>query len=209
MKESKGGWVTLQFSFIWLQVNVFIPNVCLFYIFFFKILLVKSCTSICFWWPRLWMQSKKHNVGNNNVTFSFLHHRLVRPSLFGSIFLTGSFNAKPTYFSILDRLFGNWLTIQKRERDASWAEIMEEKKEFPGRRLVDLVFSWSIKDVLNEYHLKSQVCQPLNLNFHHPHCMQHLEIMIWIIYFLAINSWILFLANNANTCNKCSSMGCY
>ncbi|GLT61223.1 hypothetical protein SLA2020_339450 [Shorea laevis] len=34
---------------------------------------------------------------------------------------------------------------------------MEEKKEFPGRRLVDLVFSWSIEDVLNEYHLKSQV----------------------------------------------------
>jgi hypothetical protein len=46
------------------------------------------------------------------------------------------------------------------------AETMEKttvkKKEIPGRSLIDLVFSWSIKDVLNENHFKSQVCQPFN-----------------------------------------------
>jgi hypothetical protein len=37
-----------------------------------------------------------------------------------------------------------------------------KKTEIPGRSFIDLVFSWSLKDVLNENHLKYQVCQPLN-----------------------------------------------
>ena len=37
-----------------------------------------------------------------------------------------------------------------------------KKREVPaGRRLIDLVFSWSIEDVLNEDLYKNQVC---------PHC---------------------------------------
>jgi hypothetical protein len=35
-----------------------------------------------------------------------------------------------------------------------------KKKEFPGRSLVDLVLSWSIKDVLNENLYKNKVCPP-------------------------------------------------
>ena len=35
-----------------------------------------------------------------------------------------------------------------------------KKKEAPGRRLVDLVLSWSIEDVRNEDLYKKQVCPP-------------------------------------------------
>ena len=35
-----------------------------------------------------------------------------------------------------------------------------KKKEVPGRRLVDLVLSWSIEDVRNEDLYKKQVCPP-------------------------------------------------
>ena len=35
-----------------------------------------------------------------------------------------------------------------------------KKEEIPGRSLVDLVFSWSLKDVLNEDLHKHQVCPP-------------------------------------------------
>jgi hypothetical protein len=35
-----------------------------------------------------------------------------------------------------------------------------KKEEIPGRRLIDFVFSWSVKDVLNENLYKNQVCPP-------------------------------------------------
>ena len=35
-----------------------------------------------------------------------------------------------------------------------------KKEEIPGRSLVDLVFSWSLKDALNEDLHKHQVCPP-------------------------------------------------
>ena len=43
-----------------------------------------------------------------------------------------------------------------------------KKEEIQGRGLVDLVFSWSLKDVLNEDLYKYQVCPPCSP--HSPHC---------------------------------------
>jgi hypothetical protein len=40
-------------------------------------------------------------------------------------------------------------------------EVKEE--EIPGRKLIDLVFTWSVKDVLNENLYKNQVC-PSTMN---------------------------------------------
>ena len=36
----------------------------------------------------------------------------------------------------------------------------EKEEEIPGGRLIHFVFSWSVKDVLNESLYKNQVCPP-------------------------------------------------